>query len=242
VPATKQCSTYHVRCPDGTEHGPFSRGELESLAAAGELTADCLLCEGSTHQWKRATEYPFLRGRCQMPAPEKAEAAFGIPPRPVVVGIYSNRLGDEGIRFTPASAGIRLAAGITDLLLLAVWGVAAAALCGLLAGPGAPPRAAAVLWLAAWYAGSLLYFTACLTLRGQTLGQWFWGLMTCTADLRELWADRAFVAAATMMGLGFFLLPTALFRPQARSLADEFSGTRVIRTRILPSHVERILP
>jgi hypothetical protein len=45
VPATKQCSTYHVRCPDGTEHGPFSRGELESLAAAGELTADCLLCE-----------------------------------------------------------------------------------------------------------------------------------------------------------------------------------------------------
>ncbi len=239
--AASPSPTYLVRSPDGAEHGPFSRGELESLAAAGELTADCLLREDATRPWKKATEYPFLHGRCQMPAPENARTAAATP-RPAVVGLFSNRLGDEGVRFTPASAGIRFAAGLTDLLLLAAAGTGLAAVFGLLGGQGAPGRAAAVLWLAGWYAGSILYFTAALALRGQTFGQWFWGLMTCTADLRELWADRAFVAAVTMMGLGAVLLPTSLFRRQARSLADEFSGTRVIRTRVIPSHVERILP
>ncbi len=228
---------YCVRCTDGTERGPFSRTELEALAGSGGLDAGCTVCDASLRRWKKAVEYPFLSGYCQASAPEKENAA---PPKerpPAFVGMVSSRLGDEGIRFSPAPVSLRLAAGLTDLLVVCAWGLAAAWLCG---GPAS--RTAAVLWMACWYAGALLYLAASLALRGQTAGQWFWGLICCTENLRELWADRAFITALTTAGLGAVLLPTALFRAQGRSLADELTGTRVIRTRIIPDTAERIQP
>ena len=161
-----------------------------------------------------------------------------------MIGMVSGRLGGSELEFSPASAEMRLLAGLTDLLVLAVWGLLVAWLCGVLPRDSSPyvavPHAAAVCWLALGYAGALLYFTAGYALRGQTVGQWFWGLVICTTDLREVWAWTAFRFALATMLAGWLSPVVVLFRDHRLSLTDSFCGTRVIRTRVVQSYIERI--
>ena len=114
---------------------------------------------------------------------------------PAAVWAFTNRLGGERFEYTPASAGLRLVAGLTDLAVLLL-------LLALLA-PGVEevfrnllthdPYAGMVVAGMAWGVG-LLGLTTSYGLRGQTPGQWWWGLMICRMDGREVWFGRAFVS------------------------------------------------
>ncbi len=242
---TSSSIEFWVLTPDGQEHGPFVREQLLELAANGELAADCKVRDSSVNEWTPWTEYSLGEAECQVSALDNFQTSTGERlARPLMIGMVSGRLGGSELEFSPASAEMRLLAGLTDVLVLAVWGLLVAWLCGVLPRSSslyvAVPHAATVCWLAFGYAGALLYFTACYALRGQTVGQWFWGLVICTEDIREVWAWPAFRFALATLIAGWLSPLVVLFRDQRRSLTDTFCGTRVIRTRVVQNYIERI--
>ena len=129
--ATSVPQNFWLLTPDGRERGPFVREQLLELAENGELAADGKVRASSESEWTSWSEYSLAGGECQVSAPDNFPVpAGGRLAKPLMVGKVSGRLGAAGTEFSPASAELRLLAGVTDLLLLAGWLLAAAWLCG----------------------------------------------------------------------------------------------------------------
>jgi uncharacterized RDD family membrane protein YckC len=132
-----------------------------------------------------------------------------------------------------ASAAARLAAGVTDLLILAAIDVAVVYLtmqiCGIgLEDLGVVLQPALFAFLLVQNGGYLVIFTA----GGQTLGKMASGIRVVSTEPRSpLDFGRAFVREAIWFvlaapgGLGFL----TLFSRDRRGVHDRFAGTRVVR-------------
>jgi uncharacterized RDD family membrane protein YckC len=148
--------------------------------------------------------------------------------RPEAVTPLSARLGSATFAFTAAPLRLRLAAGALDLLLLAVALGGALRFCQAHVPGGLDGLALAPLALA----GALLYLTAAFGFRGQTVGQWYFGLMVATKDGHEIWLGRAFFLALATLATGWSLPVALLLFQSKRSLADWLCGVRTIRDRV----------
>lgn len=142
---------------------------------------------------------------------------------------------DSGATEQDASIGARLAAVVTDLLILAAIDVVVIyftmEICGIgFADLGLLPRAPLFAFLLVQNGGYLVAFTA----GGQTLGKMAAGIKVVAAEPRAtLDFGRAFIRELVWLGLavpaGLGLL-TVLSRDH-RGVHDRFAGTRVVRAR-----------
>jgi uncharacterized RDD family membrane protein YckC len=133
-----------------------------------------------------------------------------------------------------AGVGLRLAAVLIDLLILAVIDAAVVYFTMQICGIGVDdidilPKVPLLAFLLVQNGGYFVAFTAA----GQTLGKMAVGIRIVPAgDAPSVDLGRAFVRTllwlvlAVPVGLGFL---TALFSPDRRGLHDRFAGTRVVR-------------
>jgi uncharacterized RDD family membrane protein YckC len=132
-----------------------------------------------------------------------------------------------------ASVGARLAAVVTDLLILlcvdALVVYFTMQICGVgVADLGILPRAPLIAFLLVQNGGYLVVFTA----GGQTLGKMAAGIKVIPAESRDtLDFGRAFIRELVWLGLavpaGLGLL--SVFSHDRRGVHDRFAGTRVVR-------------
>lgn len=226
-------NTYLIRQADGAETGPFTAEGLIVRTLSGEVTAETPLRPALLPTWKPAREYSFLFDKLQMPKSiDVKDTGGGVEPAPVTP--FTNRI-DAGIfEFTPASIRLRLAAGTTDLLLLLPASVGIPLglewLYAVGGEPGAETSTASAVGI---FAVMLLYWTAAYGFRGQTPGQWYWGLLTVRKDGRQVWLGRAFAAALATLFAGPLMFLFVHVTDSRRSLSDLAAGVRVIRTRVV---------
>lgn len=226
-------NSYKIRSGDGTEAGPLTAEELVTRTLAGEITEETPVRPALLPTWKPAREYSFLSGKFQVPVSAAAKPLrAGAEPAPVTP--LTNRIGAGIFEFTPAPISLRLAAGLTDLLLVLIPVYVGLLACERLRLPGqdlgSAPATSAVVVLAGVM---LLYWTAAYGFRGQTPGQWYWGLMIVRKDGREVWLGRAFAAALATLFTGLLMPLFVHASDSRRSCSDFAAGVRVIRTRVV---------
>ncbi|MFA5203567.1 MAG: RDD family protein [Lentisphaeria bacterium] len=235
----KDHTQYVTRLPDGTEWPPLPAEALLERARQGQLTAACEVRNVLVRNWKKAAELSWLAPALLEYSPDGglANAAAPAGDREVAPGMaYRVTLGQSGFHCTPGGWSLRLAAGLTDLGLLAV----VAALVLLLTGAGGAPNAAASAALAAGIAlglGGGAFLVGC---NAQTPGQWFWGLLTVSAEGRELFYGRAFLFVLCSLALGWLTPFVQPLSPERRGPAEWLSATRVVRTRLCHGDILKV--
>lgn len=136
---------------------------------------------------------------------------------------------------------VRLAAFLTDSLVLGVFAVplAAAGYLGLRAGmmvighsePIEPDEALFTILTAGWLAMATVYFTVLHHSHGQTIGKSLLGLEVLTLDLRAVGIVRSLVrtlgyaVSSSFLGFGFLLIALT---PRKRGWHDFLAGTCVV--------------
>ena len=237
-----QTNQFILRHPDGTEQGPLDVDQLRHLAESGLLPAGCQVRSALVRQWRKPEEYSFLKELMQPMSPEKTD---GASPK---AGAGAGEKAENGgavlpqhaqrrrFTFTTASASLRLLAGLTDgLVLFGMWSILRVlwwVFVGELAGPFASPLGTA-LFIAIWYAASILWLTYTLAVFAQTAGQWFWGLMLVGVNGEQVMFDRAFLFVLLASWCGLVTPFLVFLLPSRRGLADLVSSTRVVRTRVV---------
>lgn len=234
---------YLARTSDGQESGPYDLEELQALIAAGTLAHDCEVRNVILPRWKNAGEMPELKDAVTAAA-ARAEAADPEAARKKrLQGKGAAGAGPGGglhlpgtFAYTPGSVGLRLAAGLTDALLVFLFGVMVG-VAMTIAGGGEFSAGGALVGSLVWYTGALMYLAWSVGFTAQTLGQHFWGLMVVRAgDGKEVLLGRAFLFALATMLTGVLTPIAVLSHPGRRGFNDLISGTRVVRTRIVYEH------
>jgi len=237
-----QTNQFILRYPDGTEQGPFDAEQLRQLAESGMLPAGCQVRSTLVRQWRKPEEYSFLKELMQPRSPEKTAGASPEPgaaagKRTATSGaVLPQHAPRRQFVFTPASASLRLLAGLTDgLVLFGLWSTLRLLwwlLAGELAGPLADPLGTAG-FIAIWYAASILWLTYSLAVFAQTAGQWFWGVMIVGVNGEQVMFHRAFLFVLLAFWCGLVTPFFVFLLPSRRGLADLVSRTRVVRTRVI---------
>ena len=229
----KDNTQYIVRTPDGVEWPPLSTAALADRARRGELTAGCDVRNVLVNNWRKASEWSAL-APCLLEY--SAESGLASPAvadpgeREVAPGkVYHQFAGQSGFFCTPGGWLLRLMAGATDLAL----GAAGVMLVAVLAaGDGQEGGGRAACTLAATVAGLLGGGAWLVGGHAQTPGQWFWGLMTVSADGRELFYGRAYLFVLFNLVSGWLTPWVQPWSPDRRGPAEWLAGARVIRTRL----------
>lgn len=231
----KDNSQYIVRTPAGVEWPPLSTEVLVERVRQGELTADCDVRNVLVNNWKKASDWSVF-------APHLLQYSIGSDlangevadpaEREVAPGrVYHQIAGQSGFLCTPGGWLVRLVAGVTDLVLSG----AAVMLVAVLAAHGAAgdgQGAMAAFMLAVTVAGVLGVGAFLVGCNAQTPGQWFWGLMTVSADGRELFYGRAYLFVLFNLVLGWLTPLVQPLSPDQRGPTEWLTGARVIRIRL----------
>lgn len=231
----KDNAQYIVRTPAGVEWPPLATGALVERARQGELTAGCDVRNVLVKNWKKASEWPVFAPHLleYSKGGDLANAAAADPREREVAParVYRQMAGQSGFLCTPGGWLLRLVAGVTDLAL----GMAVVVLVAALAAAGAAgdeQGAGAAFTLAVTVAGVLGGGAFLVGCNAQTPGQWFWGLMTVSADGRELFYGRAYWFVLCNLVLGWLTPLVQPLSPDRRGLAEWLTGARVIRIRL----------
>ena len=146
---------------------------------------------------------------------------------------------DPAVRY--AGFFVRLAAFLTDSLVLGVFAVplAAAGYLGMRAGmlvighfqPIEPDETIFTILTAGWFTMAAVYFTVLHCRYGQTIGKALFGLEVRTLDFREVGLVRClirtlgYVVSSSFLGVGFLLIALT---PRKRGWHDFLAGTCVV--------------
>lgn len=231
----KDNSQYIVRTPAGVEWPPLSTEALVERVRQGELTADCDVRNVLVKNWKKASEWavfaPYLLQYSTAGGLANVEAADP-GEREVAPGrVYHQIAGQSGFLCTPGGWLLRIVAGMTDLALGGVAVILAAVVAGYgAAGDGLGVTAA--FTVAMTVAGVLGIGAFLVGRNAQTPGQWFWGLMTVSADGRELFYGRAYLFVLLNLVLGWLTPVVQPLSPDQRGPTEWLTGARVIRIRL----------
>lgn len=230
---------YMARNPDESESGPFDVEELQRRIGDGTFSHDCEVRNALMPRWKMAGQVPELAAAIAAATARAtaAEQVAGKKKKAVVVSA-----GPSGVAlhlpgadvYTPGSVSLRLAAGLTDALILGLVGVIVALL--VRAAGGGFGSGSALLGTVLWFGAAVLWLAWSVGFSAQTPGQHFWGLLVVKTDGKPVFLDRAFLFALTTLFLGVAMPVLVFLSPSHRGLNDMLSGTRVIRTRIVYDH------
>ena len=239
---------YIVRTPAGVDLEPADRQRLIEWAEAGRIEADWQVRSTLLSRWSQLEDLPFLEAAFQA-RPAVAPAAAP-PPAAGLGDKVREAMGKRAVAdhrpvelhapgtfvFTPGDVVHRLAAGLTDAAIIAVWvGVLTAGMILAVSLGLASPAVAFYVTLALAYVGAVLYLAWTIGFGAQTVGQWFWGLMVVCSDGQPVFLGRAFAFACGALFLGWLTPVMAFLLPSRRAIHDLISGTRVVRIRIIYS-------
>ena len=232
---------YIVKGVDGEEYGPVDQDALIRWAQSGRVTAQCKVRSTLLARWEDAGSVSFLRDT--IAAQIEPEEEYN----PTLLGRIKTRasLKAAKVNLNPSlqreqAAGykspptpLRLVSGITDVVVLLIFTFAVYLLMGFLYNNGLDSTSAFYFGVVLAYTGALMYYTWMVYRRGQTIGQRLWGLLVIHREGADLFLGRCF-----LFGLGTLLFgvltPFAIFvLPSERGLQDIFSGTRVVKTKLV---------
>ncbi len=228
---------FMVRMIDGQEYGPVDQEGLVRWAQKGRLTSGCQVRNALMTRWNRPEDLPFLKEIIEAQeaakAPEptllekmKQQATMKAKAPPKLKALHASGT----FAFTPAGLDLRLGAALIDLAVVGlIWVVLLVALSRMLG-----PASASYPWLVLAYLSAVMYLAWTIGFRAQTLGMQFWGVLVVQKDDgAEVLLGRAFIFAAATVFLGVLSPLLVKVLPSSRGVGDIFSGTRVVRTRVI---------
>lgn len=237
---------YFVRTPEGEEHGPYDREALTQLFAEETFGYDCQVRNSLMKRWRDAEHVAFLkpivaplrkrdeeaREQQAVNKLKKRMSASKPSQSTPVEQLHSQNV----FSFTPAPAGLRLMAGLLDILLvmlvaLVIYTLMAAAIA--YGGVGAT---------AAFYTGVALFAVTVelmlawsLGFHAQTPGQQFWGIMLVRMRGQPVFLFRAFCFVVIALPLGILTPLLTYILPARRAVPDIITRTRIVRIRVVGS-------
>lgn len=243
---TNSSLQYFVRRPDKSEHGPFDREKLVQLFSTGEFDYRCKVRNSLIKEWKEPDEVaplkPIVRAQRENDQAKQDERAVSKLKKRVSAAKPQQpdameRLHQRNVfTFTPAPIRLRMLAGITDFLLVALWAGCVTFLAVQAARAGTvSPNAAFYVGFGAFLAGAELLLAWPLGFHAQTFGQRFWGLMVVRMRGQQAFLMRAFLFSVIACLLGWTTPIVAFVLPTRRALPDIITRTRVVRIRVVGS-------
>lgn len=201
---------YIVKLENGEQMGPLDEEALKRLAQAGSIPENAEIRSTMLAIWEKAKNTDCLKKIYRAQMLKRAEAYANDPKAQLMArlemrGDYdplATALSQEGITYQDAGFLSRFVAGLMDLAILAAAALLLLFLAwSLMRGGHLSPNGALCLFALLTWTVAATYYMAFLCLRGQTIGQRFWGLVVVTQDLRRVYPIK---------GLLFFFLLVAL--------------------------------
>lgn len=241
---TNSSLQYIVRRPDKTEHGPYDREKLVQLFSDGEFDYRCEIRNALVKEWKTPEEMAPLKpiARAQREADQVKHEERAVSKLKKRISASKPQLPDamqqlhqrNVFTFTPAPIRLRMLAGITDLLLLALWAAGVAFLAVQTARGGiASDNAAFYGGFGVFLFGAELLLAWPLGFQAQTLGQRFWGIMVVRMKGQAIFLMRAFLFSLSACLFGWATPFVAFVLPTRRAVPDILTRTRVVRIRVV---------
>ncbi|MGL4854508.1 MAG: RDD family protein [Lentisphaeria bacterium] len=220
---------YLVKDQDDNQYGPVNQQNIIDWAKDGRIIPETLIRNTFFSKWRRAEEYDFLKPFISFPKEKNS-----------ITTIFSTKTDLKQtsaiatiFRFTPASLTRRSLSWIIDFFIVfSIWLIPF-----FIVVVNSPKETvlspyfftSSMLILSAIY---LIYQTAMLGLKAQTLGMYFWGTMIVNAD------DGSSVLTAKAFLFALLMLPFAIINPYLiyispgkRSVHELITKTRIIQTR-----------
>lgn len=236
---------YLVRRPDKSEHGPYDREELVRLFTEGEFDYQCEVRNRLVSQWKAPEQIAPLkevaRAQREQAQEQKDERAVSKLKKRMTAAKSKpasdmQRVHDRNVfTFTPAPILLRILAGLTDLLLVALWALAVFFLAVQAVRTGMMATAAFYAGFAVFLVGALMLVAWPLGFLAQTFGQHFWGIMVVRMKGQPAFLMRAFIFTLCAGLFGWVTPLVGYILPTRRGIPDMLSRTRVVRIRVISS-------
>ena len=232
-----------VKSLEGEEYGPADQEALIRWAETGRITSYCQVRSTLLDRWDNAREFTFLQEIFERQLLEVQEnvkpSLWGtikarIRLRAMETRKTSGLIAVKAEDYDPAVPIVRFACGLTDALILLAYFVIVYLTMAFFYARGTGATAAFYLGFGIAYFGALMYFPWMISFHSQTVGQKFWGVVVMRTADSELYLGRAFVYTIALLMFGIFT-PFAMFVfPSGRAIQDVVSGTRVVRTKLVP--------
>ncbi len=228
---------YYVKYPDGTQEGPMDEDNLIILAKKGKITLDCQIRSTLIPVWNKAIELPAIKPLLQQAAIQRLEQQNDTLWNKIRARITLRASGEiAGTGLVKASVKnnpnaellLRVAAGVTDMLILGVWALALFfAFAWLFAHGHVSPERVWYYGFMIFFVSTVIYFVEGMSRFTQTPGQRCWGVFLVRLSGETHWEGRAFFYTILMLIFGIF---TPLFYTVAgTSLQELVTRTRMAR-------------
>jgi len=233
---------YLLKTVDGEEYGPVDQDCLVRWAENGRITAYCRIRSTLIARWENACEVPFLREILlkATEAKETEEATFWSKVKTRATMRAAEVIEVSGLHevrpeeFEAAPLGLRVAAGIMDLLLTGLCAVAVYLLFALLYSMGVlGGNGAFYLGLVTFYVLVLIGLCWMIVAVGQTPGQRFWGIILIRRNGEQFYMGRAYVYAVLTLLFGLFSPFVMFVAASRRSMQEIVTGTRMVRVKLI---------
>jgi len=236
---------YLVKTVEGEEFGPADQETLTRWAEGGRITPYCQVRSTLLARWENAEKISFLKDvfkelAAKAPKDEKVGIFTKIKRR---ITLKAARVkGSSGIMevkaadYESAMPALRIMSGITDALVLTGFAILVYLFLYACYSAGAVESTAAFyVGVVVVYVGTIIYFSWMICFRGQTLGNKCWGIQVRRAIDEDLFLGRTFIFTLGLMSIGWFTPFGMFISPSGRAFHDIVSGTRTVKTKILPS-------
>jgi len=229
---------YILKTVDGEEYGPADQETLVRWAENGRITPYCQVRSTLIARWENAVDIPFLRDLLMTQVAEEQEKEattwdrirqrmlMRAPEEKDTSGLHGSRPED----FERAPMLFRILAAIIDMVVVALIGVVIyLAFAYGYSSAGLDVNWACYLGVCTFYVLGTLYYVLCMALRGQTVGQRFWGIILIKCSGGPFWLGRAHMYMLLAVPFGILTPFTAYVASSKRSVQEILTGTRMVR-------------
>lgn len=230
---------YIVKNGDGVEFEPSDEQTLVKWAETGKIDLKCKVRSTLVPNWDPAVEVPFLKPFLKKKLAEEVtakhdttwnriKARMNLKVRSIEV---SNGLVNQSASACPrADFGLRIAAALTDFLILGIYGVVLYLIFAwLYAHKVLGADSIFYIGFIIFWISTLIYYTFNISVKLQTPGQRFWGIFLVRSNGEDFWVGRVFFYTIFMFVFGIFS-PLAIYASDTkRSLQEIFTKTRMAK-------------
>lgn len=229
---------YILKTVDGEEFGPADQETLVRWAQSGRITPYCQIRSTLIARWEKAVDIPFLREllMTQVVEEQQKEATGWDRFKQRVTMRAAEDKGTSGLHgsrpedLEKAPMLFRILAAFIDCVIVVLLLVAVYLLFAFLYSVKAiSGNAAGYLGIATAYVVFTLYYVLSIAVRGQTVGQRFWGIILVRRQGGCFWLGRAHAYLLFMIPFGILTPVAAYVAPSGRSIQEVLTGTRMVR-------------
>jgi uncharacterized RDD family membrane protein YckC len=229
---------YILKTVDGEEYGPADQETLIRWAQNGRITPYCQIRSTLIARWEKAVDIPFLRDLLMAQAVEEQEkettawdrlkrkATMRAPESKGSSGLHGSRPED----YDRAPMLFRILAAVIDMIVVGVIGLAVYFAYALAYSAGAlSGSVVGYFGICTFYVLATAYFTFFITVKGQTVGQKFWGIILIKRTGGSFWLGRAYLYTLAMIPFGILTPFASYVATSKRSIQELITDTRMVR-------------